>query len=123
MEFTFQPQGPFNLLFQNQYFNGWPTLENDSDTIVMAFPTEDWQGSAAVTLTQPSDGSLRGKVYGAKDPEQAKQQAFAALSLDEDGSDWPKVGARDAFISELKKHITTCDQHCFILLMKRRRHL
>ncbi|HSX06601.1 MAG TPA: hypothetical protein VLG92_02690 [Candidatus Saccharimonadia bacterium] len=103
MEFTCQPQGPFELLFQNQYFNGWPTLTADPQTIVMAFPVEDWQSSAVVTLMQLPDGSLRGKVYGAHDNEKAKQQALAALSLDEDGSDWPKVGERDAFIGELQK--------------------
>lgn len=103
MEFTFRPKGPFELLFQNQYFNGWPTLESDPQTIVMAFPVEGWKGSVAVTLTQLSDSTLRGKIYGTTDGEQAKQQALAALSLDEDATDWPDVGTRDAFIGELQK--------------------
>lgn len=103
MEFTFQPRGPFELLFQNQYFNGWPLLGNDTKTIVMAFPVEDWRGSAAVTLTQLQDGSLYGKVYGMISDERAKEQALAAMSLDEDGTDWPAVGERDSFIDELQK--------------------
>lgn len=103
MDFTFQPKGPFELLFQNQYFNGWPTLESDPQTIVMAFPVEGWQSSAAVTLTQLADGALRGSVYGTKESEQVEQQALAAMSLDEDATNWPKVGERDAFIGELQK--------------------
>jgi len=72
----------------------------------MAFPVEGWHGSVAVTLTQLPDGTLRGKVYGTEDAkiaDQAKWQALTALSLDEDGSDWPVVGKRDKFISELQK--------------------
>lgn len=103
MDFTFQSIGPFDLLFQNQYFNGWSTLGSDPRTIVMAFPVEGWESAAAVTLTQHSDGSLQGKVYAAKDKEQAQQQALAAMSLDEDGSVWPEVGKRDAFIGELQR--------------------
>ncbi len=103
MDFSFQPIGPFELLFQNQYFNGWPALDNDPETIVMTFPVEGWQSSAAVTLTQLLDGSLRGKVYGLKDGEQAMHQALAAMSLDEDGDGWPEVGKRDAFIGQLQK--------------------
>ncbi len=103
MEFTFTPKGPFDLLFQNQYFNGWPTLQHDPQTIVMAFPVEGWKSSAAVTLTQLPDRSLRGKVYGATDPEVAKRQALAAMSLDEDGSGWEAVGKRDPAIQELQK--------------------
>lgn len=36
----FEPRGVFDLINQNQYFNGWPTLTSDSKTVVMAFPVE-----------------------------------------------------------------------------------
>gem|GEM_PF-3679796 len=37
MHFTFKPRGPFDLLFQNQYFNGWPTLPDNPTTIVRSY--------------------------------------------------------------------------------------
>jgi len=100
--FTFSPQGPFDLPHQNQYFNGWPLIDS-GQALVMAFPVEGWHGSAAVTLRQDQSGELEGAVYGSPDVwEEAQRQALAAMSLDEDGSDWPSVGARDAFVAELQ---------------------
>ena len=103
MEFSYMPKGPFNLLYQNQYFNGWPTLESDNTTIVTAFPVEGWQDSAAVTLHQNNDGTLMCKVYGTKTPEKAFQQALAAMSLDADGSGWPDISKKDKFVKELQE--------------------
>lgn len=97
------PRGPFDLLFQNRFFNGWPTLPDRPDTVVMAFPVEGWQGSAAVLVRQDGDevevdvrapDGLAGK---------AADQALAALSLDVDGSAWPAVGERTALIGELQR--------------------
>ena len=100
--FAFSPQGSFDLLNQNQYFNGWPALD-DKRTIVMAFPVEGWEESAVVTLHQNRDGSLEGAVYGAKQcAEQAKAQALAALSLDVDGEGWPSIGESDEVLGKLQ---------------------
>lgn len=100
--FTFCPQGPFDLLYQNQYFNGWPLIEG-GQTLVMAFPVEGWQGSAAVTLRQDPSGGLEGGIHGPPDVwERARQQALAAMSLDEDGGSWSAVGTRDALVAELQ---------------------
>ncbi len=103
MEFNLEPNGPFDLLFQNQFFNGWPTLEGDDSTVAMAFPVEGWDSYAGVTLHQLPGGALRGKIYGASDNDKAKHQALAALSLDQDGSQWPLVGQRDHFIGQLQQ--------------------
>lgn len=98
----FTPKGPFDLLYQNQFFNGWPVLD-DKQTIVMAFPVEGWQESAAVTITQLESGKLELDVYGAKaQAKKAMEQALAALSLDEDGSGWEKVGQKDPKLGELQ---------------------
>jgi DNA-3-methyladenine glycosylase II len=98
-----KPIGPFNLLHQNRFFNGWPALRGDDTTIVMAFPVEGWSGSAAVTLRQEEDGSVRVAAYGRASAERAVQQALAAMSLDEDGSLWPRVGERDEFLANLQR--------------------
>lgn len=93
--------GPFELIYQNQFFNGWPVLRDDR-TIVMAFPVEGWQSSAAVALSQSDDDSVELKVYSDGDSEAARDQALAALSLDEDGVGWPAVGERDSTLKELQ---------------------
>jgi DNA-3-methyladenine glycosylase II len=101
--FEFIPNGLFDLANQNQYFGGWPTLKNDPHTIVMAFPVEGWQGSAAVTLRQESDGRITGQVVGPDAiTEKASTQALAALSLDVSAEGWPQVGKRDPVIGELQ---------------------
>jgi 3-methyladenine DNA glycosylase/8-oxoguanine DNA glycosylase len=101
-EFRWEPDGPFDLLHQNKYFNGWPTLARDPATVVMAFPVEGWSGSAAVTLTQDRNGSVHLVVFGEADQDRARRQALAALSLDEDGSGWPAIGERDDVLSGLQ---------------------
>ena len=103
-EFTVEPAGPFDLLHQNRYFNGWPLLTGTSDTIVMAFPVEGGSGSAAVTL-RAHGGQLAGVVHAEPgvDVEAARRQALAALSLDEDGSGWLAVGAHDPVVGALQR--------------------
>jgi DNA-3-methyladenine glycosylase II len=99
---TIKPQGPFDLLHQNQFFNGWPTLAADPKTIVLCFPVEDWSGVAAVTFTQPASDQLTVAVYGTADPAVALSQALACLSLDEDGDGWQSVGNKDPFLKDLQ---------------------
>lgn len=100
---TITPQGAFDLLHQNQYFNGWPTLKTDDKTIVMAFPIEGWSGSAAVTLTQTAADKLEIAVYGTGDKDAALKQALASMSLDEDGIGWESIGKSDTFITGLQQ--------------------
>jgi DNA-3-methyladenine glycosylase II len=102
--FEFMSKGPFDLWNQNQYFGGWLTLRNSSQTIVMAFPVEGWKGSAAVSLRQETNGRIIGNVYGAPHlTEKAKSQALASVSLDIAAEDWPEVGKRDLVIGELQE--------------------
>jgi len=102
--FEFLPKGPFDLLYQNQFFGGWPTLPDDATAIVITFPVEEWKSSAAVVLRQETDSKIVGHVYGT-DTEQAQawKQALAALSLDVDGSQWPEVGKHDQCIGRLQE--------------------
>jgi DNA-3-methyladenine glycosylase II len=102
--FEYVPKGPFDLSNQNQYFGGWPTLEGDPAAIVMAFPVEGWQGSAALVLKQSPDGRITGKVHGpAALADRARRQALACLSLDVPAEGWPEVGARDPVIGRLQE--------------------
>ena len=100
---TFRPAGPYDLANQNEYFGGWPTLAGDGGAIVVAFPIEGWEASAAVVVSQGTDEELQLEVFGAGGYEaKASEQTLAALSLDIDGDAWPDVGRRDLHIGRLQ---------------------
>ncbi len=110
MHFTMTPRGPFTLDTVNDYFGGWMPFAPDPSAVVMAFPMEGWEASAAVVLTQGDDPSVNGQVHlgadqkaGESRAEQAWQQALAVVSLDCDGTAWPQVGRRDPFIGGLQE--------------------
>ena len=107
VRFRAMPRGPFDLAHQNQHFGGWPTLSGDPGTIVMAFPVDGaWGASAAVTVRQEPSGAVHGEVHGTRDPsvaEMAAHQAVSALSLDVDGTEWPRVGERDPVMGALQQ--------------------
>lgn len=96
---------PFDLRNQNEYFGGWPVLK-DTDkefAIVIAFPVEGWEESAAVVVSQYETGELIAQSYGTQNPELAIDQALATLSLDIDDTGWVKVGEHDNVIADLQK--------------------
>jgi DNA-3-methyladenine glycosylase II len=107
--FRIEPSGPFSLVGANRYFGGWPVLASDPSAIVMAFPVEGWQTSAAVVVRQAADGALTGEVSHAAgaDAMAAWQTALAALSADADGTGFEAVGQRDPVIGGLQAHFGT----------------
>lgn len=117
--FRIEPRGPFALADANRYFGGWPTLANDPNAIVMAFPVEGWRTSAAVVVRQESSGSVVGEVHGSAeaashaDAEAAWRTVLAAVSLDVDGSDFAEVGKRDPVIGGLQDHFGLMRPVCF----------
>ena len=107
-EFNYEPSGPFDLRNQNKYFGGWPVLAKDPESIVLSFPVEGWEGSAAVVLKQTPAGLVEGKIYAeisatSTARAKAKRQALAALSLDINAQAWPNVGDRDKVIGSLQQ--------------------
>jgi DNA-3-methyladenine glycosylase II len=103
MNFEIKPNGPFDLSNTNQYFGGWLTLATDDQAIVMTFPVEGWQASAAVVVRQNESGRIAGEVYCADQQAQvAWQQALATLSLDYDGTGWNALGEKDPLIGRLQ---------------------
>ena len=93
-------RGPFDLETAAAHFGGWPRL---GVGIVMAFPVEGWNTSAAVVVRQSGD-TITGDVHGTGEAnaERAWQQALATLSLDVDGSGFADVGRRDPVIGRLQ---------------------
>lgn len=98
--FEIIPEGPFDLETEATHFGGWPRL---GDGIVMAFPVEGWNSSAAVVMRQRGE-TVTGEVHAAgdTDAERAWQQALATASLDVDGAGFVDVGRRDPVIGRLQ---------------------
>jgi DNA-3-methyladenine glycosylase II len=103
MKFELAPNTPYSLFNASEYFGGWPKLDIAQPNIVMSFPVEGWQTSAAVALQQDNEGRLTAEVYGADEQaEKAWQQALAVLSLDLDDAAWVAVGQRDPTLARLQ---------------------
>jgi DNA-3-methyladenine glycosylase II len=103
--FEIVPKGPFDLETEATRFGGWP---RQGDGVVMAFPIEGWNTSAAVVMRQRGD-TITGDVHGAGEPdaERAWQQALATVSLDVDGAGFVDVGRRDQVIGRLQAEYHT----------------
>ncbi len=96
----------FNLRNQNSYFGGWPVISDSEEeySIVIAFPVQGWQESAAVVVSQDREGKLYVEAFGAiKSFKQAIEQALKTLSLDVDDEGWEEVGENDQIIYGLQE--------------------
>jgi len=111
VRFSIEPRGLFKLAAARQSFGGWAAMAGQPDTVLMTFPVEGWECSAAVVVRQ--DGtSIVGEVVS-DEPEQAWSQALAALSLDFDGSGFAAVGERDPVIGRLQAEYELLRPVCF----------
>ena len=113
--YRLQPRGAFSLANERRFFGDWLSVPSDPEAVMMAFPVEGWQGSAAVVVRQADDGAVEGSVVttGTAAPDHAWAQALAALSLDEDGTGFPEVGARDPVIGGLQARYGWLRPVCF----------
>jgi DNA-3-methyladenine glycosylase II len=100
VSFEMTTRGSFDLENETSRFGGWPKL---GDGIVMAFPVEGWNSSAAVVMRQRGD-RITGDVHATDkaNGERAWQQALATVSLDVDGAEFVDVGRRDPVIGRLQ---------------------
>jgi DNA-3-methyladenine glycosylase II len=96
--------GPYDLARQNEYFGGWLHPAGDDASIVMAFPVEGWEHSAAVLVRQTAPDT----VSGSASSPAAWNQAMAALSLDLDGSGYASIGEHDPVMGALQQ------EHAFL---------
>ena len=109
------PRGPFSLANERRYFGDWLSAPSDPEALAMAFPVEGWRGSAAVIVRQAGAGAIEGSVVttNSASPDGAWAQALATLSLDQDGTGFPEVGARDAVIGGLQERYEWLRPVCF----------
>lgn len=118
--FEIVPGGPFDLAASIDFAGGFaPGLgghaaaADSTERLLMAFPLEDWTGSAAVELWQDMDGVVRGDVLGTEYVQRAIDQAARCLSLDHDGNGWPLVGERDPVVGRLQSEYRMIRPVCF----------
>src|SRR5438309_4944998 len=103
MDFTLTPRGPYSLVEQNRYFGGWAQLAENETPIVMAFPVEGWESSAAVEVAQDPRGQIRGPVHASSQGERAWRQPLAVLSPAPAGAGYPNAGKRDPVIARFSR--------------------
>ena len=109
VRFETSPCGAFSLAEANRRFGGWvEERPGEEPAVVMAFPVEGWDVSAAVVLRQRADATVIGEMVvspgaAADAGERAWRQALAVLSLDVDGGGFAAVGEADPVIGDLQR--------------------
>jgi DNA-3-methyladenine glycosylase II len=116
--FEIEPVGPFSLAAAQDFAGGFTAGIGGGDvegtSIVMAFPVEGRDVSAAVELHQDASGRIVGRTD--VDDEvlpDVIRQASRSLSLDHDGSGWPGVGERDRVIGRAQATYRFLRPVCF----------
>lgn len=116
--FEIEPRGPFSLAAAQRFAGGFPAgiggggLADSS--IVMSFPLDGSDSSAAVELHQETNGVVIGRTDAdPADLPMVARQAARSLSLDHDGSGWPAVGERDPMIGRFQQRYDYLRPVCF----------
>ena len=102
------PRGPFSLDAAREFAGGFPAGIGGGGvgtaSITLAFPVEGADTSVAAELWQDADGVVRGRTDASDELIPALvRQASRSLSLDHDGTGWPRVGERDPVIGGLQR--------------------
>jgi len=116
--FEIEPIGPFSLAAAQDFAGGFTAGIGgggvEGSSIVMSFPVEGRNVSAAVELQQEPSGRLVGRTDAEADvlPDIVRH-ASRSLSLDHDGSGWPAVGERDPLIGRCQATYRHLRPVCF----------
>jgi len=98
------PDGAFSLAAAASFGFGPNTgrPRPDGDTMSLAFVSDDLEHHAAAALTQDGGGTVRAELFGDAEAATVEAQLRRILSLDQSGSAWAEVGARDTVIGRLQ---------------------
>jgi DNA-3-methyladenine glycosylase II len=102
--FELVPLGPFSLAASAAFLEGFSPAAHRAAPeghLHLAFVPDGEEAAAGVCLRQP-DGAVVGEVFGAADPDAAREQVARILSLDVDGTGFPEVGRRDPVVGRLQ---------------------
>lgn len=114
--FTIEPRGRFSLAAAQDFAGGFAAgigAHGTATGLLMTFPVERWDSSAAVDVWQTPDGTVHGEVAGSDDTETVRRQAARSLSLDHDGSGWEAIGKRDPVLGALQARYDWLRPVCF----------
>lgn len=102
--FTITPDGPFSLAAAAGFGFGPRTgrPKPAGSEMRLAFVTDDMAHHASAHLTQDTGGTVTADIQTDGDPEAAWRQVLRVLSLDQPGTAWAEVGARDPVIGRLQ---------------------
>lgn len=112
------PRGPFSLDAAREFAGGFPAGIGGGGvgtaSITLAFPVEGADMSVAAELWQDADGVVRGRTDASDELIPALvRQASRSLSLDHDGTGWPRVGDRDPVIGGIQREHDYLRPVCF----------
>jgi DNA-3-methyladenine glycosylase II len=105
--FTITPDGPFSLTAASHFGfgpnTGRPTYADAQ--MKLAFPTDDFEHHALVTLNQQDGGDVTGTIESDADDEVVLKQVRRILSLNASGTDWLAVGEQDRVLGALQNQL------------------
>jgi DNA-3-methyladenine glycosylase II len=105
--FTITPDGPFSLEAASRFGfgpNSGKTMYAGS-TMKLAFPADDFEHHALVSLNQDEEGLVHGTVESDADTELVVRQVRRVLSLNASGSEWLRVGEQDSVLGALQHEL------------------
>jgi DNA-3-methyladenine glycosylase II len=111
------PRGPFSLAAARDFLGGFTpgrgTFGQTDDALLLAFPVDGSDASAALAIRELADGHLELEVHGVADPQVVTRQAARVFSLDHDGTGFPEVGVRDPIIGRIQERYAFLRPVCF----------
>lgn len=114
-EFELTWTGPFSFPASLRFLAGFTPAgveESGPDRLRIAFPVEgDWR-TVGVAVVQEGD-ALRGTVVGDADPDLVASKVARILSLDVDGTGFPRVADRDPVVATLQRRYPGLRPVCF----------
>jgi DNA-3-methyladenine glycosylase II len=98
------PDGPFSLTAAANFGfgpNSGRPMSRDAE-MKLAFPTDDFEHHAYVSLNQEADGTVTGRVDSDAPADVVERQVRRILSLDGSGTEWMKVGESDPVLGRMQ---------------------
>lgn len=113
---TITPRGPFSLAASARFLEDFAPARYQGapgGAIRLAFPADDGVSAVGAAVRQAADGTVLAEVTGDADPAAVRVQLARILSLDTDGSGFPRVAAADPVVAGLAARYPGLRPVCF----------